>query len=135
MKSKALLVVVALSAALAFGLFASGCGGDSDPAAKSAPAASTTGDEANPPKSSPEIGAFRKVAFKACSDSTTNERVAADTAEAYCACAVDELVKKVNAEAMAQIGLSGVEDLPTNMEIDLTDAIVTCSDIANLADQ
>jgi len=126
-KSKALLVVVVLGAALAFGLFAAGC-----TVARSSPAESTN-DEANPPTSNPEVGAFRKMAFKACANSTANERLPAEATDAYCACAVDELVKKVNAEAMAQIGSSGVEELPTNMEIDLTDAIVTCSTISSLA--
>jgi hypothetical protein len=135
MKDRALLVVMALSAALVAGMFATGCGGDdSDSTAKSAPAATaSTSDKANPPKSNRETGAFRKVAFKACTNSVANERVPADTAEAYCACAVDELVKSVSAEEMAQVGKSGDENLPTDVEMELTDAIVTCADISSIA--
>ena len=136
MKGRALLVAMALSAALVAGMFATGCGrDDSDSTAKSAPAATaSTSDKADPPKSNPEIGAFRKVAFKACTNSAVNERVPADTVDAYCACAVDELVKSANAVEIAQVGKSGDEDLPTSVEMKLTDAIVTCADISGIAD-
>ena len=136
MKDRASLVVMALSAALVAGMFATGCGGaDSDSTAKSAPAAmASTSDIANPPKSNPETGAFRKVAFEACTNSAANERVPADTVDAYCACAVDELVKSANAVEIAQVGKSGDENLPTSVEMKLTDAIVTCANISGIAD-
>jgi len=136
MKDRALLVVMALSAAMVASLSAAACGGnDSGSPAGSAPVATApTGDKANPPKSNPEIGAFRKVAFKACTNSAANERVPADTAEAYCACAVDELVKSVSAEEMAEVGKSGDENLPTDVEMELADAIVACADISSIAD-
>jgi len=135
MKNRALLVVVALSAAMVASLSAAACGGDDSgsPAGSAPVATAPTGDKANPPKSNPEIGAFRKTAFKACIDSA-DDRVAADTAEAYCACAVDELVENLNTDEMVQIGSSGDENLPTDVEMEMTDAIVTCFDITSLAD-
>jgi hypothetical protein len=125
MRNRALLVVVAVGVALVVGMPAAGC-----TVSRLGPAASTN-DEANPPKSNPEIGAFRKIAFKACIDSA-DDRVAADTAEAYCACAVDELVENLNTDEMVQIGSSGDENLPTYVQMEMTDAIVTCFDISSM---
>jgi hypothetical protein len=137
-RSKALLVIMALSASLAIGLFAAGCGGGGDEVdspAESTPAASK-GVTPNPPKSNPDNGVFREIAARACIGSAEEEGVAAETAEKYCNCAIDELLKNVDANELKQIGaagLSGDVALPPDVEKKMMDAVLYCIDIGNLA--
>lgn len=140
MKSRALLVVIALSVSLALGLFGVACGGDkSDSSAGSTPAASTpaaeaTKDEANPPKSEPDssvVETFRRVAVKSCLDEATAEDVPEDMAGEYCNCAIDELLKNIDEKDIENIGvdaLSGDESLPSDIENELMNAVLTCID-------
>ena len=138
MKRKALLVIMALSASLAIGLFAAGCGGGGDKVdspAKSTPAASND-ETPNPPKSKPDTDAFAEIAVKACVDSAEEEGVAAETAEKYCNCATDELLRNVDPNELKQIGaagLSGDVALPPDVEKKMMDAVLYCVDIGNLA--
>ena len=130
MKSKALLVIMALSASLAIGLFAAGCGGGddkSDTPAKSTPAASND-ETPNPPKSEPDTDAFAEIAVKACIDSATEEDVPEDMAEEYCECAIDELLQNLDSDQIADIVLAGGEDLPADVEEELMNAVLDCVD-------
>jgi len=137
MKGKALLVVMALGASLAIGLFAIGCGGGddkSDAPAKSTPAAVSddTSNTPKPPKSDPDTHAFQEIAVEACMDSALESGVPEDMAQEYCDCAMDELLKNVDADELAEIGvnaLSGDEDLPTDIEDKLMDAVLECLDM------
>ena len=141
-KSKALLIIMALSASLAIGLFAAGCGGGgdkSDTPAKSTPAASqdTPADSTpvtskkatpKPPKSNPDTNAFQEIAVKACIDSATQEDVPEDMASEYCNCAIDELLQKLDSSQIADIALSGDTDLPPDVEEELMNAVLDCID-------
>ena len=130
MKSKALLVIMALSAALAIGLFAAGCGGGGDKVdspAKSTPAASND-ETPNPPKSKPDTDAFAEIAVKACIDSATEEDVPEDMASEYCNCAIDELLQNLDSDQIADIVLAGGEDLPADVEEELMNAVLDCVD-------
>ena len=130
MKSKALLVIMTLSASLAIGLFAAGCGGGgdkSDTPAKATPAASND-ETPNPPKSKPDTDAFAEIAVKACIDSATAEDVPEDMAEEYCECAIDELLQNLDSDQIGEIVLSGAEDLPPDVEEELMNAVLDCVD-------
>jgi hypothetical protein len=133
MKSKALLIIMALGAFLAIGLFATGCGGGdkSDLPANVATAESNDDNDANPPKSDTDTEMFRKVAVKACVDSAADEDVPEDMAQEYCDCAIDELLKSVSQDEFAEIGanaLSGDTSLPPEIEDKMADAILECLD-------
>jgi len=132
MKSKALLVITALCASLAIGLFAAGCGGGgdkadtADTATKSTPAASNEDATANPPKSEPDTDAFQKIAVKACVDSAARQSVPEDMAKGYCNCAIDELLQNLDSDQIADIALSGDTALPPDVEKELTNAVLDC---------
>ena len=138
MKSRALLVITALGALLVIGLFAAGCGGGADEVdapAESTPAASN-GVAPNPPKSNPDNGVFREIAVRACIDSAAEEGVGAETAEGYCNCAIDELLRSVDSNELKQIGaagLSGDAALPPDVEKKMMDAVLYCVGIGNMA--
>ena len=129
MKRKALLVIVALSALLAIGLFAAGCGGGDkvDSSAKSTPAASKD-DTPNPPKSKPDTDVFKAIAVKACVDSAAQEDVPEDMASEYCNCAIDELLQNLDSSQIADIALSGDTALPPDVEEELMNAVLDCID-------
>lgn len=131
MKGKALLVIMALSASLAIGLFAAGCGGGGgdkvDSPAKSTPAASKD-ETPNPPKSKPDTDAFKEIAVKACVDSAAEEDVPEDMATEYCNCAIDELLQNLDSDQIADIALSGDTDLPPDVEEELMNAVLECID-------
>jgi len=129
-RSKALLVIMALSASLAIGLFAAGCGGGGDKvdsSAKSTPAASND-ETPNPPKSKPDTDAFAEIAVKACVDSAAREGVPEDMASEYCNCAIDELLQNLDSSQIADIALSGDTDLPPDVEEELMNAVLDCID-------
>jgi hypothetical protein len=131
MKIKALLVITALCASLAIGLFAAGCGGGGDKAdvsTKSTPAAATEEATAKPPKSEPDTDAFQKIAVKACIDSAAEEDVPEDMATDYCNCAIDELLQNLDSDQIADIALSGDTDLPPDVEEELMNAVLDCID-------
>jgi hypothetical protein len=137
-----LLVIMALSASLAIGLFATGCGGGgnkADAPAVSTPAASqdtpadstpaASKDETpNPPKSKPDTDAFAEIAVKACVDSAAREGVPEDMASEYCNCAIDELLQNLDSSQIADIALSGDTDLPPDVEEELMNAVLDCID-------
>ena len=132
MKSKALLIIMALSASLAIGLFATGCGGGSsdkvDSPAKAATVESNDDNDANPPKSKPDTDAFKEIAVKACVDSAAEEDVPEDMASEYCNCAIDELLDNLDSDQIADIALSGDTDLPPDVEEELMNAVLDCID-------
>lgn len=154
MKYKALLVIV-LAVSLAAALLAAGCGGskksdssgDATAAAtaaateKSTPskvatsqkftAPKTATPKANPPKSNSDTDMFREIAVKSCLDEATSQDVSAAMAQEYCTCAIDELLKNVNADELRQIGeagLSGDSTLPPEVDQKLMDAVMACID-------
>jgi len=137
-RSRSLLVITALSALLVLGLFAAGCGGGDDEVdapAEATPAASN-GVTPNPPKSNPDNDVFREIAVRACIDSAAEEGVTAETAEEYCNCAIDELLRNVDSNEVKQIsaaGLSGDVALPPDIEKKMMDAVLYCVDIENMA--
>ena len=132
MKSKALLIIMALSASLAIGLLAAGCGGGGsdkvDSPAKAATVESNDDNDANPPKSEPDTDAFKEIAVKACVDSAAEEDVPEDMASEYCNCAIDELLQNLDSSQIADIALSGDTDLPSDVEEELMNAVLDCID-------
>ncbi len=131
----------------AVGLFAGACGAKlPDPSSwATAVTPSTSADatsvpsavatlptwQANPPKSEPDDEVFREVAVKSCLDQAQGEGTSADQAEAYCDCAVDEVMKNMTSDELRQIGkagLSGNQALPPGIDQKLTDAISACVD-------
>ena len=130
MKSKALLVIMALSASLAVGLFAAGCGGGGDKSDTPADSTPVTSKKATPkpPKSNPDTNAFQEIAVKACIDSATQEDVPEDMASEYCNCAIDELLQNLDSSQIADIALSGDTDLPPDVEEELMNAVLDCID-------
>ena len=129
MKSKVLLIIVALCALLAIGLFATGCGGGGDKAASPANATeSKDNTNANPPKSEPDTDAFKKIAVKACIDSAARESAPGDMASGYCNCAIDKMLENMSSEQIADVALSGDTALPPDVEEKLTNAVLDCID-------
>jgi hypothetical protein len=134
MKSKTLLIIMALSAALALGLFATGCGGGDDKSDTPAKVATTEvneDDEADPPKSEPDADLIREVTFKACVQSAEDSGVTEDMADEYCQCAADGVMDELSVDQLEEIGaagLSGDVDLPPEVEGKLADIILNCVD-------
>ncbi len=129
MKSKALLIVMALCASLAIGLFATACGGGSDKA--DSPANTTESkdnSDANPPKSEPDTDAFQKIAVDACVESAADSGVSEDMAQEYCDCAIDKMLENMSSEQIADIALSGDSELPSDVEEELMNAVLDCID-------
>jgi hypothetical protein len=131
-KSKALLIVAALSASLVIGLFAAGCGGGgddkSDSPAKVATTESNDNHDANPPKSEPDTDAFKEIAVKSCIDSAVGSDVSRDMATEYCNCAIDKMLENMTSEQIADIALSGDSELPPDVEEQLMNAVLDCID-------
>jgi hypothetical protein len=126
-RKNALLVIIAVCAWLAVGLFATGCTiGDTS----SLPPAPTARDQAlaKPPKSDPDSDAFKKIAVKACMDSATKEGVPENVSIDYCNCAIDELVQRLTSDQIAEIAHSGHIDLPPDVEEQLSSAVLDCMD-------
>ena len=128
MKSKALLIIVALTVSLAIGVFATGCGGGSDKADSPASTTESKDNDANPPKSEPDSDAFRDIAVEACVDSAAESGVSDDMAQEYCDCAIDKMLENMSSEQIADIALSGDSELPSDVEEELMNAVLDCID-------
>jgi hypothetical protein len=117
-RSKALLVILALIAALAVGLFATGCGGDGD-------------SDSNPPKSEPDADLVRQVTYKSCVREAENSGVAEGMADEYCECAADGVMNELTMDQLEEVGaagLSGDFDLPPEIQDKVGDIILDCVD-------
>lgn len=129
MRKNALLIIIAVCAWLAAGLFATGCTiGDTSSRLPSP----TPRDEAQakPPKSDPDSDAFQKIAVKACMDSAAREGVPENVSFGYCTCAIDELVQRLTADQIAEVAHSGHIDLPPDVQEQLSSAVLDCMDKA-----
>jgi hypothetical protein len=127
-RSKLLLVIIAVNLSLAAGLFAIGCSVNRvDPVSKAATTASSSHD-ASPPKSDPDSEAFRATAIKSCVESATRDGVPAEVSYSYCDCAINGLLKQLDSQQIADVALSGDTDLPPDVEDKLSQNVLDCID-------
>lgn len=127
-RSKLLLVIIAVNLSLSAGLFAMACGVNRIDSVTKAATAEATNHNANPPKSDPDSEAFRATAAKACTESAAREGVPQDVSRGYCDCAINGLLQELDSQQISDIALSGDTHLPPDVEDKLSQDVLDCID-------
>ncbi len=127
-KSKLLLVIIAVNLSLSAGLFAMACGVNRVDSVTKTATAEATSHNANPPKSDPDSEAFRATAAKACAESAAREGMPDDISRGYCDCAINGLLQELDPQQISDIALSGDTDLPLDVQDKLSTAVLDCID-------
>jgi hypothetical protein len=122
MKKRLLVAVLVLGASLAVMSIGAACGGSSDDSDVS------TDEQANPPKSDPELNDFREIAVESCVDEASGQGVTEDMAEGYCGCAIDKFMGAMDKNELKDIALkAGTEgEIPEEAMGELENAVLEC---------
>lgn len=127
MKKRLLVAVLVLGVSLAAISIGAACSGNDDSDV------STDGqktEQANPPKSDPELNDFRETAVESCVDEATGQGVTESMAEDYCSCAIDKFMGAMDKDELLGIALeAGTEgEIPEEAMGEMESAVLDCLD-------
>jgi hypothetical protein len=126
MKKRLLVAVLVLGVSLAVMSIGAACGGSSDDSDVSTDGQKT--EQANPPKSDPELNDFREIAVESCVDEASGQGVTEDMAEGYCGCAIDKFMGAMDKNELKDIALkAGTEgEIPEEAMGEMENAVLDC---------